>query len=183
MKDLSLHILDIAQNAIDAGAKNIWITVEEDTTKNTFVIRIEDDGCGMSREVLEQVTDPYYTSRVTRKVGLGIPLFKQNAEQTGGYLKMMSEPGKGTIAEAVFVHDHIDRPDLGDIAGVMVLLIGGKPDIRFRYLHKKDGMHYTADTKELEEALEDMPVSDPGILKGIKEMIIENLKDIGVITC
>lgn len=178
MKDLSLHILDIVQNSITAGATDIRITIEEDTKVNTYLIRVEDDGCGMSEEMQEKVLDPYFTSRTTRKVGLGIPLFKQNAERTGGHLSLWSTPGKGTTIEAVFVHDNIDRPVLGDIAGVMGLLIGGNPEIRFRYAHHKDGKSYVADTREITEALDGMPVNDPEILRFIKEMIRENLAEL-----
>ncbi len=180
MKDLSLHILDIAQNSITAKAKSIVIGIEEDSAANTYIIRVEDDGCGMSKEVLELVTDPYYTSRTTRRVGLGIPLFKQNAEQTGGYLAIDSEPGRGTVIEAMFVHDNIDRPELGDISGVLLLLIGANPELHFRYVHRKDGQGYALDTRELQEALDDMPVSNPNILGYIKEMITENLAAIDV---
>ncbi len=135
MKDISLHVLDIVQNSISAGASFIDIGVFEDTGENSFRVRIGDNGRGMSSEVIQKVTDPYYTSRTTRRVGLGIPLLKQNAEQCEGCLIIESEQGKGTLIEAVFVHDHIDRPSLGDIAGVFVLLISANPEIRFRYAH------------------------------------------------
>lgn len=177
---MSLHILDIVQNSITAGAKNIIVGIEEDLEANTYIIRVEDDGCGMSKEVLKRVMDPYYTSRTTRRVGLGIPLFKQNAERSGGYLRIRSEPGKGTVLEAMFVHDNIDRPVLGDVAGVMVLLLGANPDIHFRFGHKKDLQEYIIDSMEIGEALEGFPVSDPGIMKTIKKMIRENLAEIGV---
>ncbi|MFO7874833.1 MAG: ATP-binding protein [Bacteroidales bacterium] len=181
MKDLSLHILDIVQNAITADARNITVTITEDTAANTYRIRIEDDGKGMSRDMVEKVTDPYYTSRTTRKVGLGIPLFKQNAEQTGGNLTIESTPGEGTTIEAVFVHDNIDRPAAGDIPGVVGMLIGGNPDIRFRYVHRKDDTDFVLDTREVSEALEGMPVSDPEIVRYLKEMIQENLQDMDAI--
>ncbi|TVR42812.1 MAG: ATP-binding protein [Bacteroidia bacterium] len=181
MKELSLHILDIVQNAISAEAGGVVVRIEEDTVANTFAISIADNGRGMSREVLERVTDPYYTSRQTRKVGMGIPLLKHSAEQAGGGLTIQSAPGEGTAVEATFVHDHIDRPDLGDIAGVMVLLIGGNPEIRFRYEHEKDGREYVLDTEEVKEVLEDMPISDPAVMKYIREMIRENLADNDII--
>lgn len=179
MKDLALHILDIAQNAITAGASTVFIGVEEDSVQNTYRIRIRDNGRGMSKEVLERVTDPYYTSRTTRKVGLGIPLLKQNAEQAGGHVLIRSEPGKGTTIEAMFVHDHIDRPASGDIAGVLVLLIGANPELRFCYTHHVDGKRYVADTREIENELEGTPLADPKILRMVREMIDENLREIG----
>jgi signal transduction histidine kinase len=102
MKDLSLHILDIVQNSISAGAANISIRIDENVVTDTFSIEIEDDGCGMDQQTVQKVTDPYYTSRTTRKVGLGVPLFKQNAEMSGGTFGIESQPGKGTTVRAVF---------------------------------------------------------------------------------
>ncbi len=175
MKNLALHVLDIVQNSITAGAANICVTMEEHTKRNYFLIRVEDDGCGMDAETLQKVTDPYYTSRTTRKVGLGIPLFKQQAEGAGGYLRINSQPGKGTMLEALFVHDHIDRPALGDMGGVFSLLIGSNPQIHFRYEHIKEEKKYVADTREIHEVLDGIPVSDPSIIRFIREMVKENL--------
>ncbi|MFO7978542.1 MAG: ATP-binding protein [Bacteroidales bacterium] len=181
MKDLSLHILDIVQNSLSAGAANIVVEITEDTPSNDYIITITDDGCGMTQEVLQRVTDPYYTSRTTRKVGLGIPLFKQNAERAGGNFQINSQPGKGTTVIAGFRHDNIDRPALGDMAGVMVILTGANPEVHFCYKHSRDGVLYTFDTKEVKEALEGMPVNNPKIMKYLKEMIHENLVDIKAI--
>jgi anti-sigma regulatory factor (Ser/Thr protein kinase) len=175
MKDLSLHILDIVQNSISAGACCIVVDISEDTSANKYTITITDDGRGMSSEVLQRVTDPYYTSRNTRKVGMGIPLFKQNAEVAGGSFSIESEPGNGTKVTASFKHDHIDRPPAGDIAGVMVLLTGANPELNFIYRHTKDNDLYVFDTIEVKQALEDMPVNDARVLKYLKEMIRENL--------
>jgi len=175
MKDLSLHILDIAQNSISAGARNLEISIAEDLAANSLVIEVKDDGRGMSAEVLERVTDPYYTSRTTRKVGLGIPLFKQNAEATGGSLHIDSEQGRGTWLKVTFVHDHLDRPPFGDMAGVIVLLTGASPHIRFVYNHQVDDAQYVFDTDEVKEALDGLPVNDPQVMRFLKEMINENL--------
>lgn len=181
MKDLSLHILDIVQNSLSAGAANIVVKITEDTEANEYTIRIEDDGCGMTQEVLRRVTDPFFTSRTTRKVGLGIPLFKQNAERTGGNFQIISQPGTGTTVIAGFVHDNIDRPALGDMAGVMVLLAGANPEIHFCYEHIRNGALYRFDTNEVKDALDGMPVNDPKIMKYLKEMIHENLVEIKAI--
>ncbi len=175
MKDLSLHILDIAQNSISAGASNIGISIDESLAANTMAIEVTDNGRGMPAEVLERVTDPYFTSRNTRKVGLGIPLFKQNAEATGGSLQIDSEEGRGTMLKATFVHNHLDRPPLGDMAGVMVLLAGANPEIRFVYTHRVDNEEYVFDTEEVKEALDGLPINDPQVMRFLKEMIIENL--------
>lgn len=180
MKDLSLHILDIAQNAIRAKADSIEITINEQLRENQLTISIQDNGHGMSQSVLEKVMDPFYTTRTTRKVGMGIPLFKQNAELAGGGLSITSKEGSGTIIQAHFLHNHLDRPALGDIAGVVCLLIQANPEIRFRYQHQTDTGSYTVDTKEIQESLGDSPIQSHGINRLIKEMIIENLKEIKI---
>ncbi len=178
MKELALHILDIAQNSITAGAKNIGISIVEDEVANIYTIRVEDDGCGMNEEMVQRVTDPYATSRTTRKVGMGIPLLMHSAEQAGGRLKIASIIGIGTTLEAMFDHNHIDRPELGDIAGVMTILIGGNPDIRFQYKHQKNEKDFTLDTDEIKETLESIPINEPEVLRFIREMIRENISEI-----
>lgn len=179
MKDLSLHILDIVQNSISAEAKEVEIHVQEDERSNKMVIRVVDDGRGMSREVAQKALDPYHTSRTTRKVGMGLPLFRHTAEQAGGQLTICSEPGKGAMVEATMPYDHIDRPELGDMAGVISLLIGSNPQLRFRYHHQKNKNEYQLDTRDVNEALEGTPINDPGILRYIREMIRENIGELG----
>jgi anti-sigma regulatory factor (Ser/Thr protein kinase) len=175
VKELSLHILDIVQNAITAGASLVEIGIDEDLQSDTMTIVVKDNGKGMTAEVLEKVCDPYYTSRTTRRVGLGIPLLKQNAEQTGGRLQLESEPGKGTLLEAVFGHQHIDRAALGDMPGVVAMLCGANPDMDFVYRHRAGEGHYCFDTREVKEALEGLPISEAGVIRFIREMIRENL--------
>src|SRR5574344_1580057 len=179
MKDLSMHVMDILQNSTRAKAKNIELYINEDYSNNCLTLRFTDDGCGMNREMLEKVTNPFYTTRTTRKVGLGIPLLKQNAELCGGYLKLESEVGKGTVLECAFELDNIDRPPLGDIGGAFLLTAGACLDIHFVYKHKVHDKEFMFDTDEVNEALEGVPINDNQIFKYLKEMIIENLKDIG----
>ncbi|NLF44014.1 MAG: ATP-binding protein [Bacteroidales bacterium] len=178
MKDLSLHILDIAQNSIVAGASLIQINIEENTKDNTLTISITDNGKGMSEETLKKVTDPYYTSRTTRKVGLGIPLFKQNAEKCGGHFSIQSTEGKGTITEAVFEHNHIDRPPIGDIAGVVIILVSANPELDFIYSHNINEKNYTFDTREIKEILEGIPLNEPEVVKMLRGMIKDNLSEL-----
>ncbi len=178
MKELALHILDIAQNSITAGANYIEINVVEDESANKLFISVMDNGCGMSEEMVKQVTDPYVTARTTRKVGMGIPLIKHTAEQAGGQLHISSKVGRGTKLEAVFEHNHIDRPELGDIAGVFTILAGGNPNIRFQYNHQKNEKKFSIDTDEINQTLEGIPINEPEVLKFIKEMIRENLKEL-----
>ena len=123
MNDLSLHIIDIIQNSLSAGAKRIGLTVKEDSANDRLTISIEDNGKGMSREVAAKLEDPFYTTRTTRKVGMGIPLFKQSAMQSGGNLSVESELGKGTTVTAWFELGNIDRPPLGDVANSFVLMV------------------------------------------------------------
>jgi hypothetical protein len=175
MKDLSLHIMDIVQNSIEAEAGMITMIIDEDIKENIYLITVEDNGKGMTQEVLERVIDPYYTSRKTRNVGMGIPLFMQTARQSGGDLTINSWPGIGTKVVASFQHDHIDRPVLGDIAGVVSLLAGSNPDRNFIYKHRLNGKEYIFDTREVKETLDGMPISELPVIKYLKEMIHENL--------
>lgn len=181
MKDLSLHILDIAHNSIRAGASSVKISMNENKERNIFIINIEDNGQGIDPGLLSKVTDPFTTSRKTRSVGMGLPLLGHNAHQAGGDLKISSEPGEGTLVTARFQHDHIDRPPLGDIAGVLLQLIGGFSEIRFIYTHQTEGGTFTLDSSEIYDILKGVSLSNPEIRKSIREMILENLADIGAV--
>ncbi len=181
MKELSLNILDIVQNSIRAKAKQINIAIEESELRNSMVIVINDDGTGMSPEMLSNVTDPYTTSRTKRKVGLGLPFLKQHAEQAGGTVTIDSLEGKGTRVHASFVLNHFDRQPLGDISGVIKLLIMANPAIEFIYEHSTDKGEYRIDTKEIKEVLEVKSLTDNDLMKDIQNMILENLENIGVL--
>lgn len=176
-----MHILDIVQNSIAVGATCIEVRVNVQTGKNIFEIAIVDNGCGMDEELLAHVTDPYTTTRTTRKVGLGLPLLKHSAEQANGFIKVYSEKNCGTKVYALFQDDHIDRPDLGDIAGTIVLIVAANPKIDLKYIHQVNDHQYIFDTKEIKEALDGMPISDPKIRNYLKEMISENINGIYVV--
>jgi hypothetical protein len=178
MKDLSMHVMDIIQNSIVANATVIQIDIVEDKVDDSLVISIKDNGKGMDAEMVKNVTDPYCTSRTTRKVGLGIPLLKQSAELTGGSLTIQSEIGKGTSLNAYFVNSSIDRQPLGDIAGTIVLTVSANPAIDFIYTHTINKRSYCFDTREVKAVLGDVPVSNLEIIKYLREMIQENLKEI-----
>lgn len=180
MKDLSMHILDIAQNSITADAKKIEVEITENVKSDIYRIVISDDGKGMTAGFAEKVTDPYVTSRTTRKVGLGIPLLKQNAERTGGCFEIRSEVGKGTVVKAEFSLSNLDRPPLGDIAGTIVLLAAANLKIHFIYRHVTENGKFCFDTTEVNEMLEGMPISEPGVIRFLKEMIKENLQEINI---
>jgi nitrogen fixation/metabolism regulation signal transduction histidine kinase len=181
MKDLSLHILDIVQNSIRAGAKLIGIEICEIPDEDQLIITITDDGTGMSEEQLKLAIDPFYTSRSTRKVGLGLSLFKQNAEMTGGSFVLESELGKGTKVSASFGLKHLDRPIIGDLAGTLLLLITdaqSKSDYVFK--HQTPEGTFEFDTRQIRQMLENVPVNHPDVRSFLKEMIQENLEQIQI---
>jgi hypothetical protein len=178
MRDLSEHIMDIIQNSVRANATLVELEISEDVTEDKYTLLFKDNGCGMSEDVLAKVADPFFTSRTTRKVGLGISLLKQNAEQTGGSLTIWSKEGEGTKLEVVFSHSNIDRPVLGNIAETMMLLVGANPEMDFLYKHTTSAGEYVFDTKEVKEVLEEVSLSDPNILVYLKEMINENISAI-----
>lgn len=173
MREISLHILDIAQNSITAGASLVTISITEDSEKNLFSVLIEDNGKGMDDELLKKVIDPFTTSRTTRKVGLGIPLFKLAAESTGGSFKIESEPGQGTKVYADFVLNSIDRQPLGDIAGTMLGLFSSYESIDFLYRHKVEDKVFEADTREFKKILGGISFSELSVYEWLKEYLEE----------
>ncbi len=174
MQELSLNILDVAQNSVVAGASLIEITVEASEENSMLSILIKDNGKGMDRQTLASVENPFFTSRTTRKVGLGIPLFKMAAEQTGGSFEITSAVGVGTDVKAVFDTSHIDCTPLGDVRDTMAILIQMNENIDFVYTARKDREEFVCDTRQLKEVLEGAPLSDPMVVRWIKEFIEEN---------
>ena len=168
MRELSLNVMDIAQNSVTANASLITITVNESDKDDFLDIFIEDNGKGMTKEQVQSVIDPFFTTRKTRKVGLGIPLFKMAAEQTGGYLTIESEVGIGTKVHAHFVKSSVDMTPLGDINSTVKILIQCNPIIDFVFNHSTDNGEFTLDTRQLREVLgEDVPLSTPDVLEWI----------------
>lgn len=175
MKDLSLHILDIAHNSIRAKAKNIHLKVEEGIHQDRLSIAITDDGSGMSPEQVAAITDPFFTTRSTRKVGLGIPLIKQRADECNGSFSIASEIGKGTQLSMDFQSSHIDLPELGDLAGVISGLCCSHPEIRFVFDYISSPIDFHFDTEEVLEALDGLAINTPEVEVFIREMIQENM--------
>jgi hypothetical protein len=176
-----MHIMDIAQNSITAKCSLLKIEIFEDMDMDNFSIRIEDNGIGISPEMLEVVTDPYVTTRTTRKVGLGLSLLKMNAERTGGGMLIESTQNKGTIVSANFVLNHLDRPPLGDIAGTIVLLVAANPAVNILFQHKTNTGEFIFDTNEINATLEGVSISEPSVVRFLKEMINENLQAIKIL--
>jgi anti-sigma regulatory factor (Ser/Thr protein kinase) len=178
MEDLSLHILDIAENSIDAGASRVEIKIIINETDDRLILKISDNGKGMDEDTIRMVKDPFFTTKTIRqkKFGLGIPLLAQAAEECNGRFSIDSEVDKGTVITAEFQHSHIDIKPLGDIGSTMAVLIGGHPEIDFLLSYEKDGFSYKLDTEELKKELNDVPINLPDVLKLIRDDINSALK-------
>lgn len=173
-----MHVLDVAENSVAAGAKLVHITLEADAARDLLALTIEDDGKGMDPQVAAQVTDPFYTTRTTRRVGLGLPLLKMAAELTGGEMHLQSQPGKGTKVCARFGLSHIDRAPLGDMASTVGGLIQCSPQLDFVYTVRTPDGEFVADTRQLREILGDVPLSEPAVAQWVREYIDENTRPI-----
>lgn len=177
MKELSLNILDITENSVKAGATLTEIRINEND--ESLIISIEDDGCGMSEETVKSVIDPFYTTRTTRKVGLGIPLLKMAAEQTGGYIAIKSrvadenDSSHGTRVEAFFYKNHLDFTPLGDVISTVTTLIQGHPDRDFLYIHKKGDKEIRLDTRDIRKVLDGIPLNTFEVIIFIRDSLTE----------
>lgn len=175
MPELSLNILDIAENSVRANSSLIEIIVSVQPEPDTLMIVIKDDGCGMTEEQVKNVQDPFFTTRTTRKVGLGIPFFKQAAESTGGSFRIDSEPDKGTTVTAVFGLSHIDRMPLGDISATIHMLVIFNENIAFRYTYEYEDRSFVLDTREMRKVLgEEISLKEPEVSEFIKEYLETN---------
>ncbi|HAI87903.1 MAG TPA: ATP-binding protein [Firmicutes bacterium] len=179
MRELSMHILDIAQNSIAAGAKVVRIDVVEDAAADTMTITVADDGSGMDSGAAQRIRDPFVTSRTTRQVGLGIPLFAAAAERCGGGLAIASAPGSGTTVRAVFGLSHIDRAPLGDMAGTLMALSVCNPDVDFVYNRERGDESFRFDTREIRAELDGVPLSDPEVAAFIRDYIEQGERGLG----
>ncbi len=177
MKELSLNILDIAKNSVKAGATEISILLREDD--ETLSIEIRDNGCGMKPDFLAAVTDPFTTTRTTRKVGMGIPLFKMESEMTGGVFHIESTHEEddpvhhGTVIGASFMKNHLDFIPLGDVISSVTVLIQGDDQIRWIFRHTFPDKEVALDTEELKAVLGDVPLSTPEVISWIGDYLRE----------
>lgn len=178
MLELSLHVLDIVNNSVKAKADTIEIIIDEQVEKNILSVTIRDNGCGMDEEFLKTVTDPFKTTRTTRKVGMGISLFQAAAEATGGNLTITSEKNVGTEVIATFTYNHIDRQPMGNMAATMQTLISSNEKINFKYKHIKNKKEFLFDTAQIKEVLGDVSLNIPEILVWIRDYIKEGLQEI-----
>lgn len=173
MREISLHIMDIAENGVGAGANLIDIIVDERRSDNQLTIEVIDNGRGIPEEILDKVTDPFFTSRTTRRVGLGLSLLKAAAERCDGTFQLTSTPGKGSRVLATFAYDHIDRAPLGDMATSFGLLMVGNQDIDFTYTHRIDGEEFEVDTREIRQELGGLSLANPAVYP----LLVKSMKD------
>ena len=178
MRELTLHILDIANNSISAGADGINISIVENQSDDTLTIEIQDKGKGMSPEMVAQVTDPFVTSRTERKVGLGIPLLKYAAESCNGWFKISSELGKGTQVAVQFQLSHIDRMPLGDIADTFLTLVLGTLNVNWIFSVKHDDKEFYFDDSELKRELEGIELTEPEVIRFIRSIFEEGIEEL-----
>jgi len=176
--EISLHVLDLLENSIEAGARTVTVTVRDIPGEHLTTLEIIDDGRGMDAEFVRRVTDPFVTTRTTRPVGLGLPLLMQSAEASGGSLEISSAKGKGTRVFVTFQRENIDRPPLGDMAATMSVAIATNPGVRFRYVFHGKKESFIFDSAELETVLDGVPVSDPAVVQWIRKYIRENESEV-----
>lgn len=180
MQDLSLHILDIVENSLAAGATRVEIRIAEDLKADLMTIEIIDDGSGMDEEMMKRALDPFFTTKTVRRVGLGLPLLAEACRMSNGQMCLQSCPGKGTTVRATFQNSHIDRKPLGNMGDTLFTLIVGHPEVDLFFEHRKDGAHFSLDTGELKADLGAIPLNTPEIASALRASILSGLEELGV---
>ncbi len=178
MQDLSLHILDVTENSIKAQAHKIEIGIDENQEQDSLSLEINDDGTGMDAEMAKKALDPFFSTKTTRRIGLGLPLLAEAAQAANGHFNLESEPGKGTKVKATFQASHIDMKPLGDIAQTLVTLIMGHPEVDILYWHKCNNELYSLDTEEVKAQLDGIPINSPEVIQFLKNHIKEGLDNL-----
>lgn len=178
MKELSMHIIDIIQNSIEAGAGRVSVTIIEDPITDRFSLEVGDNGRGMNPDLVAQVTDPFFTTRTTRRIGLGLPLLKAAAERCEGEMKIQSTPGKGTTVFAAFRHSHIDRAPLGNMMDTVINTVVGHPELDLVFTHRVGDNSLVFDAAELRRDLEDVPLNNPAVINWIRSYLAEGYQEL-----
>lgn len=178
MRELALHILDVLENAVEAGATRVDLTISEDSAEDRLVIEVADNGRGMTEEMLRRAGDPFYTTRTTRHVGLGIPLFRAAARRCHGELTVASRPGAGTRLTATFQRSHIDRAPLGDMRATLLAAILSERAIDIRYRHRVDDREFALDTAEMRQALQGVSLSHPAVREWLNAFLAEGFAEL-----
>lgn len=178
MRELSLHILDIAENGITAGADHLLIRVEESGASDRLMLSVEDNGRGIPPEKINHIEDPFVTTRKNRRVGLGLSLLATAAKRCEGGITVEARPGKGTRVTASFRRSHVDRAPLGDMAATLAVLILGNPHIDFRYTHRVDGREFILDTRDLKTEPGGLSLDDPMVVQRVSQFVRRALEEL-----
>lgn len=178
MREIALHLLDIAENSVAAHARTITLTITEDLENDRLVLVVQDDGKGMNPGLVARLGDPFVTSRTTRQVGLGIPFLKAAAEACNGGLHITSTVGQGTCLEAVFQRSHIDRMPLGDLAGTLLTLIVAYPHVRWKVTYRADGAAFVFDSEPICQVLGEVPLTEPAVLGLVRKMLEQGIAEV-----
>jgi len=176
MKDLSLHILDIAENSVAARADKIEIRISEDKKKDLLSVEVIDNGIGMDEETQKKALNPFYTSKTVRRFGFGLSLLSEAAKAANGHFSIQSEKGEGTRIKADFQYSHIDRKPLGDIGQTIITIVIGNPEIDLIYMHKKNNQKYSLDTRKIKARLKEAPINSPAGIRMIREDLKKDTK-------
>lgn len=178
MKELSLHILDLVENSINAHAKLVTITIIEDISNNLLKITIEDNGHGMDEGLLRIADNPFTTTRKTRDVGLGLSLMKAAALRTDGNFYITSEKNKGTKVVAIFKYDHIDRAPIGNMGSTISTLLNREENIDYLYVHQINNKQFKFDTREIRKLLGEVKLNTPEVILWVREYINDNIREL-----
>lgn len=178
MQDLSLHILDVVENSIRAEARKIAIRIRHDLERDLFTLEIDDDGKGMDEETMKKALDPFFSTKTTRRFGLGLPLLAEAARAADGDFSIESRPGEGTKVRASFQASHIDMKPLGDMAQTLVTLIMGHPEVDIQYSHIINNAQYSLDTQEIKAELNGLSIASPEVIRFIRDHINEGLQNL-----
>ena len=178
MLELALHVLDAMQNSVEAGADRLELSIQEDLENDRMVIELKDNGQGMAPELAQRVLDPFVTTRKTRHVGLGLPLFATAARRCDGDLQIQSEPGKGTQVTALFRHSHWDRPPLGDVPSALLAILLAQRPVDVVYTHRVGNREFCFDSSEVRQELGDIPLSSMRVRSWILETLYEGEKSL-----
>lgn len=178
MREISLHILDLIQNSIEAGATAAKLEIIEDIIGNSMIIRISDNGRGMNKKMRQLVIDPFITTRTTRRVGLGLPLMDMSTKRCGGYLKIDSIPGQGTVIEAMYQHNHLDRPPMGNLVETIKSILVASPVLQFSYYHTVNNKSLSISSHEIADVLDGIPLTQPDILIWLHGYLSDNIANL-----
>lgn len=179
MRDLSLHLLDIARNSITANSTEINIMINEDCNSDFLTMSIHDNGIGMDQMTLDRVLDPFFTTRKTRNVGLGLSLLKANCRITGGDLEISSKLDEGTFVKAILINSNIDRPPLGNVASTITCLILSEEKFNLSFTYQYNDKSFSFSTNEIQEILgNDVDIKDWSIINWIESYINENIESL-----